>query len=92
MAKAPYDRAEIMIDDHPLEIRVIVTDRNGLPAFELRKVTQMPHVMEQIARAVTKSHPLIIYPTVQDRMRFMASLVKKGLIYREGNEYHWIRR
>lgn len=73
-------------DALPFEISVIVTQKNGLPAIELRKLTTHPDVVKQIVSATLRGQTIILKPRFRDDFRGISSLVEKGILYKNPSD------
>ena len=65
----------------PLEIPVIITQKNSLPAIELRKLSSRLDIMKGIVACAIHNRPLIIQPVFRNKMQSLASLAKNRLAY-----------
>lgn len=65
----------------PLEMNIIVTDKNNKPMIELRKSTYDPELMKAIIKAAFHDQPILILPTFSNKIFSLGSLVDKGILY-----------
>lgn len=77
--------------DLPVSVFLIITHKNGSPALQMRRTTTDPALIEQLVRAAYHEQPLIIHPAFQDKMRSIGSLIDKGILIREGEQYFFPR-
>lgn len=64
------------------QISIIVSEKNDKPVIELRKNTSDPEIMKQIISCAFHNKPIIVQPTFTDRLKAMAALQEKGIIYK----------
>lgn len=71
--------------DVPFRINIIVTDRKGYPAIELRRTTSDPELIKNIVSCAYHQRPIIVMPSFSDYLKGMASLKRKGIIHQVEN-------
>lgn len=75
------------VQELPFEISIIVTHKNDLPCIELRRVTTNIDIIKTIISCAFHGQTIIVKPVFKDSMKSLNSLIEKGLIYRENNQY-----
>jgi len=75
----------------PIKINVLIQEKHGYPAIELRRITIDPLVIKAIISAAYRNTPLVILPVFQDPIKSLGSLLEKGVIYKspEDGEYYF---
>lgn len=73
----------------PLDINLVITQRNGKPSLELRKVTTDEEIIKQIISCAFHGKAAILRPTFKDPIRAIATLTEKGIIYKEQENYYF---
>jgi len=71
----------------PLPIFIVVSHNNGLPQIGLRKRTTDVNLIKTIISCAFYGQPIILQPTFSDKVRALATLTEKGIIYREEDKY-----
>jgi hypothetical protein len=66
----------------PLQINVIITEKHGLPAVELRMMTTNMELIKEIITSTFHSREIILRPVFTDVIKSTNSLIQKGIIYR----------
>ena len=69
----------------PLKINVRVINYNGIPAIELRSSFSEHDIIKKLVQASFHKIPVIIQPVASSDVRFINSLIEKGILYR-GND------
>lgn len=69
------------------ELPVIITFKNGMPAIQVRKHFSDPDTMKKIISAAYHGVPIIILPSFTNKLQSLNSLIEKGIIYRDGEQY-----
>lgn len=74
-----------------LDVCIIVTCKNNLPALELRRCTTNSEVIKQIVSCALHNQPITLMPKFTDTVGSLNSLVEKGiLVYNNfNNEYYF---
>jgi hypothetical protein len=70
-----------------IEIPINITVKNNKAAIELRKLSTEESFIKMIISAYYHNQPLIIYPTSNNKLKFLGNLMEKGIIYKDGEEY-----
>lgn len=65
----------------PLEVSVIVTEKNDKPCIELRKITTNEDIIRAIISCAFHERPIMILPSFTNKMQSLSSLVDKGVLY-----------
>ena len=71
----------------PLTIGVIITEKNDAPQLELRKSTGDAQAIRLILSCAFHERPIILQPIFKDKIKAIGSLLDKGVIYKERNDY-----
>lgn len=76
----------------PLDIRVIVTEKNSKPCIKLEKITTNIDVIKSIVSCALHENPIVIVPIFSNRIKSLGSLIEKGIIYQhtDGKYYFTI--
>lgn len=67
----------------PFTVSIIATQKNNKPCLELRRVTTDQEIIKNILMCAFDSTPIIIMPTFNNRIRAIASLIEKGILYQK---------
>ena len=74
-----------------LHIPLIVKVHNDKPAIEMRVVITEPEKIKLIVSAAFHNQPIIIVPNFTYRIKSLASLLEKGIVYRdEKGEFRYL--
>lgn len=75
----------------PFACSVIITERNGQPAIELRRVTTDMEIIKTIVWCAMNNRDVIIRPSFTDTYKSLGSLIEKGVVYKnkETGLYHF---
>jgi hypothetical protein len=75
----------------PLLIRtpVIVQQKRDIPGVEIRRLTTDIDLCKEIIRAAFHDEPLTILPQFCDKVKSLASLQEKGIIYWDPEQEQW---
>jgi len=65
-----------------LQIPLHITENNGVPAIKLIKVTSDPELISSLIYCAIHEKPLVIYPTVKNKLFALCHLLNKGLAHR----------
>lgn len=71
----------------PIDLSIIVTQKNGYPAIELRRVTIEPEIIKAIVSAAYHNRPMIMVPKFTNSLQSLRSLIDKGILYQEDGQY-----
>jgi len=69
------------------QVNLIVSHKNNKPCLEIRRVTADTHLIKEILLSAFHNKPIIIQPVFTNRIKSMTTLIDKGIIYLENNEY-----
>ena len=72
-----------------VQVPINVSDRGGKPYLELRKAFFDKENIKQIVSAAFHNEPIAVLPVFTDTFRGINSLVQKGIIYKEGDNYYF---
>lgn len=72
-----------------MTVNVLVHNKNGVPAVELRSMTQNENLIKLILSAAYHGIPIIIMPNFRNSLQSLTSCIEKGILIREGNEYYF---
>lgn len=67
----------------PFACSVIITEKNGRPAIELRRVTTNIEIIKTIVWCAMNNRDVIIRPSFKDPYKSLAGLIQKGVVYRD---------
>lgn len=70
-------------------VSIIVTQKNSKPAIELRALTTDPQIIKGLVSCAYHDVPIIIMPKFYDLTKTLASLIDKGILYKEGEQYYY---
>jgi hypothetical protein len=73
---------------HP--IRVIITIRNNKPCIELRKVITDLELIKDVTTSILEQKPIILQPTVLNRVKYIGRLKELGIIYEENKTLQYL--
>ena len=73
----------------PFEISIIITQKHNQPCIELRRTTTNLDIIKAIISCAFHGKTIIVKPVFNDTMRSLNSLIEKGIIYRENNQYYF---
>lgn len=76
----------------PIEISVIVTQKNDKPAIELRRCSTDPRIIKQVLSCAYHGQPVTLLPTFTSPMQSLASMVEKGIVHKdpEDGQYYFL--
>jgi len=63
-----------------VSIQLHIHTKNGIPAIELRRVTQDVDIIKTVINSAFNEIPIIIFPVINDRLRAINSLVNHKII------------
>ena len=66
----------------PLQINLIVIDKHGIPAIELRTMTTNPDLIKELVTSAFHNREIILKPTFTNIIQSTNSLISKGILYR----------
>lgn len=64
----------------PLEIRIRIINKRGIPSVELRRLCTDPEIIKGLVVAALKNQPVIIMPCFQSKMQSVASMIQHGML------------
>ena len=73
--------------DKQIDIQLIVAYQNNIPSLILRKHISDPELMKVLISCAFRDIPVYIFPSFKNRIFAINSLLEKGLIYKENNQY-----
>lgn len=71
------------------EVNLIITEKNGKPCLEIRKKYQDTEIIKTILTCAFHSVPIILQPKFTDTVKATNTLIQKGIIYREDDNYYF---
>lgn len=71
------------------DINLIITDKNGKPCLEIRKKFIEPTIIKAILTGAFQNVPVIFQPSFKDSIKATNTLIQKGIIYKEGENYYF---
>ncbi len=74
----------------PLAINIIVDTHHDKPCLQLRTRIKDLNQIKAIISCAYHETPILIVPRFIDKLRGINSLIEKGLVYREGNNYYFV--
>jgi len=80
---------DIMLYSLPIKVNLLIMDKNGMPAVELRRVTNDIEVIRMLVGAALKGQTIMILPSFSDRIKSLSSLIDKGIIYLDPNDQQY---
>ena len=76
-------------DDVVISALIRVVEDHGYPVIELRRRVQEPVLVKAVLSAAFREQAIVLLPRFSDKVRSVASLCEKGLIYKEGDNYYF---
>lgn len=67
-------------------INIVISDKDGKPIIELRKVINEEDKIKIILSAAFREQPVIFQPRFNDKFRAIACLLDKGVIYKDDKD------
>ena len=74
-------------DGVPLEVSLIISNKNDKPCLEIRKQTTDIELIKTILSCAFHEVPIITQPKFRDKLKSVSTLIKKGVIYKDGDDY-----
>lgn len=73
-------------------IHMVITEKNNLPALELRKVSCDVDFIKAVILAAFHNKPIILQPVFTDRIKALGALHSKGIIFlnKESGQYEFL--
>lgn len=81
--------AQVIQQTPVASIKVIITKKDGYPMVELRKSIKDLEAIRFIISCAFRGVPVVILPEFTDKMQSINSMIEKGIIYKEGEEYRF---
>lgn len=69
----------------PFQVYLNVTQKNDLPALQIRKVTTDPEIIKKLVTAAYYKQPVIVYPVFNNDIISISALLDKGILYRDAS-------
>lgn len=66
----------------PFEVNLSISEKNGKPYLEIRRGTDNPEIIKKIIESGLKRNPLIVYPKFTYPMKSIATLIEKGVLWK----------
>jgi len=66
----------------PLQINLIVTEKHGVPAIELRVMTTNIEIIKELVTSAFHNRDIILKPTFTNLIQSTNSLIEKGILYK----------
>jgi hypothetical protein len=66
-----------------MEMPVIILEKHGKPCIELRRAITDQELIKAVVSAAWHEKPIIIIPRFKDKIRSLANLIDKGIIYKD---------
>lgn len=75
----------------PYQVSIIVTKKRSKPMLEMRSGTTDTEIIKTLVYCAIYGKPVIVLPVFKDKLRSVASLADKGVLYldRETGEYYF---
>lgn len=71
----------------PLQVKVIISQKEGKPCIELRRAITETEAIKFIISCAYHNQPIVITPAFTNTLKSISSLVDKGILYRKGDRY-----
>lgn len=85
--KTQADEEEIRKLESIFQVSLIVITKNNLPAIELRSSTTDISLIQALVKAAYHNQPIQILPRFSNLPKSLGSLIEKGIMYKDGNDY-----
>lgn len=66
----------------PLQINLIVTEKHGIPAIELRTMTTSKEIVQELVTSAFHNRNIILKPVFTNTIQSTNSLISKGILFR----------
>lgn len=66
----------------PFYVNLIITDKHGVPAIELRSLTTDSKIIKELVEAAFHNKDIILKPRFNNMIHSTNSLIEKGILYR----------
>lgn len=73
-----------------VSIPIIVKNRNSTPCILLRTHITDIDIIKKVISCAFHGRPIILMPIFTNKLRSLASLIEKGIIYRKGEEWYFL--
>lgn len=75
----------------PYQVSVVITKKRSRPAIELRSLTTDKEIIKTLVYCAIYGKPVIVLPVFKDKLRSVASLAEKGVLYLDNKtgEYYF---
>jgi len=77
---AENNNVEGVVIPSVFQTSLVITEKNGLPCLEIRKVTTDPATIRDLISSAFHQRPVIMQPVFRDRIKAVGSLQEKGII------------
>ena len=75
------------MDKIPLPVYLHIKTLNNDLALELRKIITDRAIIKDIVTCGLNDTPIVIQPFFSDKLKGISSMIEKGLLHKEGEEY-----
>ena len=75
------------LQPEPFQIPLIINSKHGKPYLELRAGTGNPEIIKALVSASFHGKPIIVQPVFTDKLKSIGSMIEKGILYRDGENY-----
>jgi hypothetical protein len=76
-----------MANEELLPVYLVVSDRDGRPCLELRKIITEPEQIKLVIHCAYYGQPITLMPTFRDVVKSLGTLVDKGILYKKNEKY-----
>lgn len=76
-----------MVQTNPIKMNVIVSKKRDIHCLEVRRTIMNYDLMKQIILSALNEEAMVIFPTFNDKLRSLNSMVENGIIYLEDGKY-----
>ena len=77
------------LQPEPLSLPIIVSSKNGKPNLMLRLSSTNIDIIKGVVSAAFHDKPIIVQPAFTDKLRSINSMMEKGILYREKENYYF---
>ena len=86
------ERLENEVYLYPLQVNLIILERNGKPALEIRKTIGEADYIKAIISAALSGKMILMMPTFRDRIRAVGTLCEKNVLEYNSDkkEYYYL--
>jgi hypothetical protein len=78
-----------MTEQPLMTFNLVVTIKNNLPCIEVRKQITNSEIAKTLISCAFHGRPVIVMPQFTDKLKSIASLIEKGLLYKRGEQYYF---